>query len=404
MLLGVTCLLVKPRKPDGTGRRNEPGPRIEPDGRNGPRSPRLVVLESTETAPRLVVLESAESTENARHLVVLNPSETAELQHNNSLAIDQPQPERVETIEPPIEFHLCLLSSPDWGAGIRRLSAVAGSVLAHAALVAAVMDASGGKAPNAQPKYRLQVLHLQQPTPSEIAAAAAAEELWNTLHHPLQSSGKPSADGTRFARASFGTGPRRKSRAPQTLIVENAPPDLKLNQAIPLPMAVSWTALQPLPPKQEQVRLDSPQAPALQTIRVPEVKIISVPDPAQQAPNAVVIPKVNQSAAAQDSPGRNSKVAEAHDATADAAAEEAARARELLDENRGRAEEAAKIRAQWSKRLRSAQQRKRRPKSAPPFQAGPQFRPAPACHLFSRLPHSLVPKIKALQSLRSLRK
>ena len=117
-------------------------------------------------------------------------------------------------------------------------------------------------------------------------------------------------------------------------------------------MAVSWT-LQPLPPKQEQVRLDSPQAPVLETIRVPEVRIISLPDPLQQAPNAVTIPKVNQSA--QDSQDRDSTVAEAHDA----AAEEAARARAVLDEARVARKRRQEL-VHWTK----PQERKKQPESA----------------------------------------
>ena len=122
VLLGIVSLLAKPRTPNG-GRRNEPGPEMEPGTRDAPR--RLITLESAETPPQLVVLESAESTETAPQLVVL-PPETTELPHENSLVIEQGQTESVETSETPLEFRLCLLSSPDWGAGIRRLSAVAG--------------------------------------------------------------------------------------------------------------------------------------------------------------------------------------------------------------------------------------------------------------------------------------
>ena len=157
-----------------------------------------------------------------------------------------------------------------------------------------------------------------------------------------------------------GGGTRRKlSVAPQTLIVENAPPDLKLSQPIPLPIAVSWKALQPLPPKQDQVRLDTREKAAPDPVRVPDVKVISLPDPAQHAPDALTIPKVNQLNAADAKAGESTGRGAADAGPGNAAAEEAARIRAATEEAariRAAAEEGASIRAatEEAARIRAA--------------------------------------------------
>jgi hypothetical protein len=152
-----------------------------------------------------------------------------------------------------------------------------------------VMSGPGVEKPKDLQKYSIRILHLRPPSPSDVVAGAASEELWGMLH--LKSIDRPSA-----GRASLP--------APQTLIVERAPPDLKLKQAIPLPIAVSWRALQALPPNEEHVRLDAKQAPAPEP-SPPKVNVISLPEPTHRAPDAVVIPMVNQSDA-PDSQGRES--------------------------------------------------------------------------------------------------
>jgi hypothetical protein len=274
-------------------------------------------------------------------------------------------PERI--VQPLPELHLYLRQAEP-GTGRRRLAALAGSVLVHCVLLGAGMLGTSEETPIVEPKYRLQILHLQQPTPSEYAAAAASVRLWNSLHpspahnksgttpgsqvsHPA--AGEASAGQPGRAPAAFSDGPRRDSHAPQTLIVQSAPANLKLDQAIPLPTAFSLAALRPAPPTPEQVRLEGARAVLPAAVLPPPVSVISLPDAAQRAPDVVTLPKVNQSAA-QDSHGAEStgvggpKAVAEDAAKARAAAEDAARARAAAEEAakaRAAAEEAAKARA-----------------------------------------------------------
>ena len=74
--------------------------------------------------------------------------------------------------------------------------------------------------------------------------------------------------------------------APQTLVVRDAPPELKLDRAIPLPLVLSWTEFKQPPPHPEQTQ---------------QIDIVSLPDRANQVDSAVTVPKVNQVVAGQES-------------------------------------------------------------------------------------------------------
>lgn len=325
LAVAAACVLAKPKSRVQPERPNDPGIKTEPSPMEVPPEP----------VPFAAPVKGAEAAEFAGHRSFAGPIP---------------------------EVHLCLVHLPGQGSARRQMAALAGSMLVHGALLVAVMNGGRQEIPRAEPRYRLQVLHLQPPKPSDIVGGASARELWNALHPASvheSSAGQAAGGSAGPSGGSSRGGQRKKSPAPQTLIVESAPPELKLNQAIPLPLAVSWTAVQPLPPKQEQVRLDSPQAPVPETVRPPEVKVIAVPEPFQRA-DAVTIPKVIQSAAqdfqgrdfqGKDSQGKDSQgkdsankdsagVAANHVATVDAgaaaAADEAARARAAA-ENEARA-------------------------------------------------------------------
>jgi hypothetical protein len=71
--------------------------------------------------------------------------------------------------------------------------------------------------------------------------------------------------------------------AKQTLIVRDAPPDLKLDQPIPLPLLESWSQIMPV----------APPVPA----PPPKAEVIAKPDPSHQVDGTLMVPKVNQIAA-----------------------------------------------------------------------------------------------------------
>ncbi len=345
--IAAACLLAKPRSNNGQSRQAALGP-----GAADPEAPE----------PKVALLPPPV-------LTAPEPPEIAGVRDKPALT----QTKVVEIVRPMPEFHLCQVDSRGQGAKKRGLAALAGSALVHGALLIAVMNDPAGETPKAKPQYRLQILHLQPPPkPPDKVVAAAAEGLWSAIH-PSEVSQSPAIQSPPPSRSSNGQpgqgasrgGIRRKTPAPQTLIVESAPPDLKLKQAIPLPMALSWTALQALPPKQEQVKLETPQAPVPETVRPPDVKVISLPDQVQRAPDAVTLPKVNQSAA-QDTQGKDASgpggtraasvdAAAAELAKANAAAEEAARAAaEAAANARAAAESAARARAATEAAARSA--------------------------------------------------
>jgi hypothetical protein len=155
-----------------------------------------------------------------------------------------------------------------------RVLAVVGSVLLHASLLpVALNDYAGARSTRRElfPHYRVQFLQL---------------ETRNTLVRispPIERAAteRSSINAARLVGSVALV--RAKSFAKQTLIVGDAPPDLKLDQPIPLPFLLSWTEIKPVaPPEQEQRQ---------------QVDVISVPDPARQIAGVVTVPKVNQIAA-----------------------------------------------------------------------------------------------------------
>jgi hypothetical protein len=360
--LGIACLVSKPQARTGASPRTESEPQPEPSP--APEKPIL---------PEPVVQRDIQS-----------------------LAVDtHPSESSAPGVEPPSgplpEIDLYRLGSSESGSGKRRLLAVASSVMLHSAAIGGMMSVTA-EAPQAPPRqYHLEVLHLQPPKPTEKAVETASEQLWSALHpaslqkpartasiarpvaHPLlpdpvparpsPSSAKPAPGPTAKSaapdqppppppapqQASF-PGSHRNSPAAQTLIVEGAPPQVKLNQPIPVPLAFS-VVLPSAPKKEEQVRLKGVPVPSPEPPKTPAVNVISLPDPAQQAADVAEIPRVNQattpSSPAKESPG----IGGAHvnpGTTAAQAAEELALERAAEEEAakvRAAAEEAARVRA-----------------------------------------------------------
>jgi hypothetical protein len=341
LALGIACLASKPQPRTGPGLRTEPGAYPEPPDARG-------IDQALDTV-------DGQTTENPLQ------------------AIDSP-------VRPLQDIDLYRLGATESASGRRRLLAVSSSVMLHSAAIGAMMSMTA-EAPQAPPRqYHLEVLHLQPPKPTERVIETASEQLWSSLHpasvqrpvraasmtypvaHPLlpdpmparrsPSSPKPvptppaksvvpdqSAPPTR-QQASF-PGNHRSSPASQTLIVEGAPPELKLNQAIPVPLAFS-AVLPAAPKREEQVRLKGVPVPSPEPPKTPAVNVISLPDPAQQAADVAEIPRVNQvktpSTPAKESPGIGGKQVEPGDTAAEAAAEADAQARAA-------AEDAARFRA-----------------------------------------------------------
>jgi hypothetical protein len=198
-------------------------------------------------------------------------------------------------------FQPCLLPGVSAGrkmTGWRRVGIGAFSMAFHGAAFATVMAIGNSQSPaNILPKYKIQILHLHIEDQT-----AAAGELWTALHRDsgagtsrtriMRTAGAISSDIERLVARAPTSG-----RAPQTLIVDNAPPELKLQQAVPAPMAVAVT-LQLLPPKREEVQFVSPPDVAPEITRTPRINIVSLPDPVLQAQNVTVIPRVSQIAPA----------------------------------------------------------------------------------------------------------
>jgi hypothetical protein len=140
------------------------------------------------------------------------------------------------------------------------------SVCLHGALLAAVLTCYPVEPAHAPggliPKYRVQML--------ELAPPAVAQEAPKSIFWPL-------ADRRRAAAFP------NQSPALQTLVVEGAPPRLKLKRRIPLPAIASWTATRPTAPNLKPDALQPPQ-----------LNIISLPDDMLLAQGAITVPVVNQ--------------------------------------------------------------------------------------------------------------
>jgi hypothetical protein len=147
----------------------------------------------------------------------------------------------------------------------------------------AVLLIAAGDEGRPRATYRLQMLRLETDTAKSSGAAAR-------VYH---------AAAPRPGRNM----PVNSVPARQTLIVEQAPPELKLNQPIPLPVAIS-IALPAAMKQPERVRVaDAPrpeiplEIPPVAAEALPSVKLIALPEPEWVA-QKTVIPKVNQSAIA----------------------------------------------------------------------------------------------------------
>jgi hypothetical protein len=206
------------------------------------------------------------------------------------------------------EIHdVCWLISPSpWAVGWRA-SALAGSVVLHAAVFAAVVTSAGGTTGPSEGHYRLQILHLE-PTKPRVERAADSTALWHVLRQDRALPRKGMAADRRSEDSSGQTLQTLPAR--QTLIVRDAPPEIKLTQTLPLPLAFSWVPIKPLPPVQQKVRIAEPEpvsrVPSKQDTlpsTAPAIEIISIPDVPVQTHEAIAVPKVKQLAEIFTGPG-----------------------------------------------------------------------------------------------------
>lgn len=184
----------------------------------------------------------------------------------------------------------------------RRAAACACSVLLHAAAVAAILVSASpdGHLPRLA-SYKVQVLHLRAADPPKTAG-----QLWRALHPDVTSGGR--WGGRKDAGSLTATSARKAGTAPQTLIVGNASPELKLQRAVPVPMAFA-IPLPAIPPQAVELRPATDLSPQ-PVPREPRVSVLSLPERDTLIPNATVVPVVNQNAAGgsgnEESQGRSS--------------------------------------------------------------------------------------------------
>ncbi|MCU1328370.1 MAG: hypothetical protein JWN34_3740 [Bryobacterales bacterium] len=162
-------------------------------------------------------------------------------------------------------------------------------MLAHCAMLSAAMTGRSAESLSEITAYRLQILHLKPAIRSEKISAEALSKILHSLSRPNRA---PAADAAG----------QDSPRASQTLMVAAAPPNVALKKAIPLPMIIAWKPLDQIPISVDPPRTRLTVAPLS---RVPDSPagptLISLPEPAEYAPDALILPKVNQRATAGDS-------------------------------------------------------------------------------------------------------
>jgi len=205
---------------------------------------------------------------------------------------------------PPPEFYPCLLFQRDPSAKARRTSTLAASAMLHGAMLAGFAAATSSMDESViAPKYKIEILHLQQAHRPGMTPIT-----WIPLRE--QNAQTPGRKTRGVAGSSPNASARRNAdqQAQQTLVVDRAPREAQLDEPIPLPMEVALSAAA-LPANTTEVRIEGASEPAIDLLHTPAVRIESLPAVDEEAPEAAMIPRVNQTAA----PGREDAAARKSD-------------------------------------------------------------------------------------------
>jgi hypothetical protein len=167
-----------------------------------------------------------------------------------------------------------LFDDPDPPKSRARFLAAFGSAVLHASAATALVGLALGTSPATQPTRHFRVELLQLKTSISWPQRPAFRFI------PM-----PRTQATAEAHHSA---PLARNKAPQTLIVPDAPPELKLPNPIPAPFALSWLAINPA-----TGGLPLPVGAAGPPL--PTTGILSLPDDPPIAVRVLLVPKVSQS-------------------------------------------------------------------------------------------------------------